>query len=319
MPIHIWYKSYENWKKGKEPKLKTQGSEQHPQFKYTQENERLFRTAVWELDQVPVLSTATFNIITLANDPEVDIDRFSLAIETNQPVVLKLLAIANNAYFRSATQILTVKEAILRIGLGATKSLVITILLAENFKIEKNHPFDLHAHWLQSNLVAILCQELSQLNVHERRHTHTLYTIGLLHNLGVLIMCSLFPSEMGQLLSNVKPFDKDFTKKMMQLFSFNHYQAVSWLMKRWGLPDIFYKIIGNLSKPGQYEDEYGVDIQLIQKAERLSNHLIVEDLRLIDNDIIEQPLMDSDQLYDDIIEKTGHKLAQLKELTKSIG
>ena len=283
----------------------------------THKQEHLFRLAVRRIDEIPILKTSTFKIIELANNPDVDIEELALAVEQNPSIVLKLLHLANTAYFRSQSLIICTQDAIVRIGLNKAKSLIVAIAMSANFDIDKTTSFDVESHWLESMLTATFCRELSIFYRQDINQNNLVYTIGLLHNLGVFIIASLFPAVFNQLTENHEPLDPVFSDRVKKVFCFSHYQALSWLMRKWSLPEVFYKVIGTLGSSNVFEGDYLCELDVINTSKRLARYLILEDRALNDQSLEHPQLENNDGQFQTILTKTAKDLPALKELAKS--
>lgn len=279
--------------------------------------ERLFKLAVRKIDEIPILKSSTFKIIELANNPSVDVTELALAVEQNPSIVLKLLHLANTAYFRSQSPIICSHDAIVRIGLNNAKSLIIAIAMTANFDISKTSSFDIEDHWLNSMLTATLCRELSILYKQDFNQNNLVYTIGLLHNLGVFIIASLFPLDFYRISETCEPLDPIFSDRVKEFFLFSDYQALSWLLRRWEMPEAFVRVIGTLGSTISFETDYLCEIDVVKTAQRLARYLIMEDRALNDQSLDHPQLENNDGQFQAILNKTAKDLPTLKELAKS--
>lgn len=280
----------------------------------------LFRKAVRALENVPKLSISSFGLIELANDPSVDIEAFVLEINKNPALVVKLLSLANSVYFRAQSPIVNVQEAVVRIGLNRAKALTVSIILSTDFNANK-HAFDVREHWLMSMLTATIANKLSAFYGNDSTQGGLLFTVGLLHNFGEVVMSSLFPKEIAALVNRCDPLDAQFTIEFNELFCFNQYQAVAWLFKSWALPDVFFKTIGSLghvSETYTYDSKFMSEIDLLKTAQRLARHLIVENKMLNDPSIKQPVLLSKDELFKVILNKTAEEMPSVQELANKL-
>ena len=76
---------------------------------------------------IPMLPDFAIKVIELVRDPDVSIAQLSGIVSKDPVLASRLLGLANSAYFASMQEISTVQEAIVRMGTGAVRNLVVTV------------------------------------------------------------------------------------------------------------------------------------------------------------------------------------------------
>lgn len=153
-----------------------------------------------------------------------------------------MVGIANSSYFSFASQITSVKEAIVRaLGLKIARNLALALSLSQ--PLNQNHcpGFSPGTYWLGALLTAHASRQLSPAvsKVAEPLAPDTAYLCGLLRNLGLLPMVFLFPTEMEQIFAKVKPAaDSALIEEQIHLIGVYHRTAGAWLMKQWHLSQV---------------------------------------------------------------------------------
>ena len=178
-------------------------------------------------------------------------DAFELGIIIQQDPALtaKLLQIANSAFYGALAPAHTVDDAIVRIGTKQVRDLVFCICAKNAFD---GIPVDLitpEDFWKHSLLCAVSARVLSR-NA-RLLPVETLFTAGLLHDIGHLVLFSLEPEQSIQALQlNIDEYDGlDSSQSEQSIFGFDHAQVGKELAHQWNLPDLIQECIAFHHKP----------------------------------------------------------------------
>lgn len=99
----------------------------------------------------------------------------------------QILRIANSSWYsRGGKPILDLSHALIRLGLAATNEIVNALVLPSLFP-RKDGAFDLGIFWKHSFAVALFSQGIGRRLKLDRREMETLWTAGLLHDIGALL------------------------------------------------------------------------------------------------------------------------------------
>jgi putative nucleotidyltransferase with HDIG domain len=100
--------------------------------------------------------------------------------------------------------------------------------------------------WLHSLVTAIIAEEAAALFRMERESA---YTIGLLHNLGVLGLMSAYPGEYSRMLEVSDDFGFDLLETERDLFEIDHCAAGAYLAQDWNFPGELVEAIATHHAP----------------------------------------------------------------------
>ena len=265
-----------------------------------------YKELVRRMEKVPMLSSGSLHLMNIASDSDVDIDQLVAEIEKNQAVVFKILSISNSAYFNQhGSQILDVKAAVIKIGLNLVGGMVVSILLTGSFSGSKSKLFESKTHWLEAVMVASLVAELSRINKIE--NADFLYTAGLLHNLGILLLVELMPEEMDLVLAHGKPYENGFEYEVNVLVGVNSFQSLAWLLRKWDVPRPFIEVIGHLES-SEYDGHYLESVGHLNTARQLARHILLD----------REELSESLAPYELLLTKTKKKFSKLVKLANSM-
>ena len=280
---------------------------------------RQISTKIAKLKNLPPLPKASSLIVTRVNDPDVDIDDLADAISASPVLVGRLLGLANSAYFGRAGQVNDVRVAIIQVlGLNLVKSLAISIVLNVQLDVTQCGHFNGEKFWVNALLTATLAQKISHLIKDDNVNSSTVYTAGLLLNIGLIAAVYLFPQEMNEILSDDSENALSLQQRMTATIGLDHYQIGAILLKRWQLPEIYQTAIQQYTSP-EYQGSTLALIKLLRICSRFSKHLYRE--REIETILVDEVLNDmglSGKELESVLDGVLHKLDDLNELAITI-
>ena len=197
--------------------------------------------------ELPSFPDVAMNIRRVLSDPDVSAEKVADVLKNDPAITLKLLKVCNSPLYRSAKEITSNQEAIVRLGFETTRQLVTVFALRELFKSKNSFLQNkMKELWVQSREVAAISYILA-------KHTKGMnpefaLLAGLLKDIGVipvLIYLERFPQFMK--LEN----------KVDQITSALKKQVGAMLIEHWGLQKDFVEIARN-SENWQYDS--GTDI-----------------------------------------------------------
>lgn len=86
--------------------------------------------------ELPSMPEVAMRLREAANDPDVGIPEIARLIQTDAAVAGALLHAANSPLFRGASEISTIKDALVRLGLKTSQSLAMTIAMRQTFQVK---------------------------------------------------------------------------------------------------------------------------------------------------------------------------------------
>ncbi len=192
------------------------------------------------LKNLPALPDASLKILQAINNPDIEIEQLVKVLGLSPSLTARLIGLANSAYFNQSRTINDLHTAIVQVlGLQLVKSLALGVVLNVQLDVKKCKNFDNHGFWCYSLMVAACAQRLAAISGFEGQSGGTVYTSGLLLNIGLLVMAFVFPDDLESVLK-LKPGDfiqlGDLIKQEIGL---SHFQVGYLLLNKWQLPEIF--------------------------------------------------------------------------------
>lgn len=136
---------------------------------------------------VPVISTQSAEVMALALDPDVSVHRIGRLVSLEQGLAARVIRLANSASIGALKHILTVNEAIVRVGTEAVRQTVLAACVAERMEAVAvgSKSRDLYDHAIGTAALAQLVGEQSGIAPEES------FVVGLLHDIGKLALLTL--------------------------------------------------------------------------------------------------------------------------------
>ncbi len=144
----------------------------------------------WESETLPTLPTIAHKLIFAAGDGEAGVSEISKIIEQDPSLALKVLKAANSAFYALNLEITSIKHATVLLGMDEVKRLAIGALLSSSFmSVSKEVAKEAEGLWKHLLATALFAQDLQQ----GSEQDPDLYTLGLLHDLGWLVLMFEYP------------------------------------------------------------------------------------------------------------------------------
>lgn len=188
--------------------------------------------------QLPVFDESAFHIQQemAKEDPELhSIERW---IENDPFLTSQVLRIANSAFYKGLSKVTTVRNAIIRLGASEISNIVMLITQRKNFHSKDPFCRDiLEKLWHHSTGCAIGAQWLSK-QCHFQAYSHEIFTAGLLHDIGKLLIVKVIEDIHRSEKIDIKPSDA-LLGEIMDNFHTEHGHL---LLKNWNLPEVYCQI-----------------------------------------------------------------------------
>lgn len=230
-----------------------------------------FKARVKALHSLPPMPETAAQILNLRAIPDVKVEQIVEVIEKDPVLVAQIVSYANSAFFGQAGSVKSLRDAIFRVlGVDAVMNMALALSVGSTFKLSQTGPVGARSIWKSSIYTASLMQRLSMLMPWGKRpNPGTAYLVGLLHDIGLLVLGHLFADEYIELnnyLEN-KP-NEDILKAESHVLGISHLEVGKMVMRMWNMPEelIATAVYFNEKK---YSEEYENYIQLLSVVKTL--------------------------------------------------
>jgi putative nucleotidyltransferase with HDIG domain len=186
------------------------------------------------LDKVEVLPLSPSllpKLLPSLSDVDTNFDEVVRIISMDQALTAKLLQICNSAFFGHSESVSTVAEAVSRVGYQSVYLLVATINGSNCFPCPSPKGVDMGKLWRHSITCAFNAKFVAE---SAGMDGNLLFTAGLLHDIGKMIMAQAHPQVIGS--GFYQPTDATSTEREMIQFGCTHAEVGAALLEKWKLP-----------------------------------------------------------------------------------
>lgn len=187
-----------------------------------------------------VLPDICIRVRKMLDDHNSDIEDIANVVAMDPALASKLLRLANSPLFRFRSQVDSISKAVNIIGGEALYNLVIAETASTAIQHFAAENFDLKRYWLQSLYCGLIGKHLAKLS--RVRGTERFFLLGLLHNLGEVVVAKHLP-ELSKQCLDLSP-DISPWKRQKQVLGFTYAQCSAEILKAWELPEQLYYPVG---------------------------------------------------------------------------
>lgn len=230
-----------------------------------------FKERVKALHSLPPMPHTATQILNLRALPEVKSEQLLNLVEKDPALVAQIVSYANSSFFGQAGSVVTIKDAIFRVlGVDAVMNMALAISVGSTFRIPQTGPLGSNAIWKSSIYTASLMQRFSMLMPWgERPNPGTAYLVGLLHDVGLLVIGHLFHDEyveLNKFLNENKDVNLFAAEK--KILGITHIEVGKMLMRLWNMPEELVEVASHFTDK-DYSGEYKKYIQLLTIIKRI--------------------------------------------------
>ncbi len=215
----------------------------------------------------PMLPAARAGALSMMQDDNVRMDDLASLIRADPGLTLVLLRAANSAASASRRRIEDTRDALVRIGLQATKRVVAAAVVGEAFQNLDECGIDEDAFWAHSLACAVICES----SITTPRLRPVAFSAGLLHDVGRLVLGASMPEVYGSLAERAR-VEPMVLGAEAAVFGEDHAKAGGRLLTLWGVSD---EIAATVSR--HHEAPAGELEEALQLARRVVARLGYDD------------------------------------------
>lgn len=180
------------------------------------------------------LPEVCIQVQALADSPHTTADDIGEVVGKDTALTTRLLKLVNSAYFSLPKKIDTISRAVNMIGMRELRNLTLAASAAEVFSRIPANLIDMAAFWQHSVYCGLIGRNLAnRCNV---LHSERLFTAGLLHDVGRLLMLMKMPDNIGKAESIRLESKEEICAIERKLAGFDHAEVGYALLAQWNMP-----------------------------------------------------------------------------------
>jgi putative nucleotidyltransferase with HDIG domain len=193
-------------------------------------------------DTIPHNFHIAIKVAKLLDNFNVNIQELSQIIGMDQYFTIQLIKLCNSAQFGFSRKIVTVNDAIARLGFKTLKRLVF-VVVAKGFLNKQVDGYDLAKGelWRNSIACAVYSKYLAEKSGY--KDPDLAFTAGLLRDMGKLIIHEYVKKEYDNIINLVNSENIGFSEAEEKILGYNHSQIGAKIALKWNFPKILEETI----------------------------------------------------------------------------
>ena len=187
------------------------------------------------IEQIPTLQIVSKKIMSLLSDKNISLKRIADLIENDQSMTIKILKVANSAFYGTLNKVSSIDNALVILGIEEVKGILMTSSIYNFFSANENDGFDRSQFWKHSIITSQVARYLGQyFNI---KKDDTLFLSGLIHDMGKAVLDQYFHEDFLQIIEYVSSNNESFSKGEKEILGITHYQVAAKLLQQWKVPE----------------------------------------------------------------------------------
>ncbi len=196
---------------------------------------------VKKLEDLPTLPAVVMELLSSIDQEDVDISVLAKKVSHDQALTAKTLRLANSSLYGLQVKVTTIAQAITYLGFLTTRNLITAAAVTGCFAKGQCPGFDDKAFWRHSIATAACCRVIAR---RVKFNQDVAFTAGLLHDIGRLVLVSIFPAQYGQVLALQREQDIEALEAEQAVMGVDHVAAGIALSEHWNFSHTMKMAIG---------------------------------------------------------------------------
>lgn len=188
-----------------------------------------------DLPTIPVVAT---KVMQLIESESATAEELARVVASDPAVAARVLKISNSSFYGCQRQIQTLSHAIVVLGFGTLKSLVVAASVKQVYQPYGLTEKMLWEHSFGAGLAArIIAKETRLASVEEA------FLGGLFHDIGKIIMNSVDKQRFQDVMQRCFNDGLTFEEAELQVYSYTHSEVGGMVIKKWNFPDFLMRAV----------------------------------------------------------------------------
>jgi HD-like signal output (HDOD) protein len=200
------------------------------------------RQKISSVKAIPAMPMILMPLLELLQKPvdQVPIDEVVRLVSYDKTIAAQCIRIAGSPLFGLSRAPETIRSAVISMGITRLKDVVLTFSLGQILPAEK-FVIDPGVFWRHSLGCALVCKKFCEMS--EALSPEKAYLAGLLHDLGIIVNCMVFPKESAEAIARGKEEGIPLHEAERATMGFSHCETGRVLAEAWKLPDEMREVI----------------------------------------------------------------------------
>lgn len=188
--------------------------------------------------RLPALPQVVTRLNAMLADHTCGPQEIGRALGEDPGLTARVLSIANSSLYGLQEEVVSTEQATTVIGVRSLRNVVLQASIVQRYEhLSERSTLDLEATWQHAMEVAHLAQMLGTASRRARvLAPDELYTCGLLHDLGKVVLLDSLGDEYGRVLATAQRAGRPLHLVEADMLGFSHVDVGALLSRRWNLP-----------------------------------------------------------------------------------
>ena len=229
--------------------------------------------------KLPTPSTIALEIMRLSTSESTSLGDIADIVDKDPALSGKLLQYANTALFATTAPVVSIRQAIVRLGTDIVMGLALGFSLLSKNREGRCEHFDYGGFWSGSLAMAMAARCLAEMQA--GFDADELFVCGLLSEIGRLALASLYPQKYSEILA-ANLTEPTLLLEEYKEFGIDHAEVSMELLREWGIPKGYIEAIMLLKQLTPEETTGGErpDLLNLLRLSRLMAKMCVMELPL---------------------------------------
>lgn len=191
---------------------------------------------------MPTIPGVALDILAMSQDPETSIEALAETIERDPALAAKTLKFANSTYYGAARPIVSLSQALIRIGMRGAKMLALSFSLIGASRQVGPRGFDYPAYWYRSLTTSVAARRIALRSV--RHLADHAFIAGLLADVGCPVLAATFPKPYTMVQKMLVAGQSDLPQIEQRLVGVTHTDVSRMVLEAWHLPPVLCEAVG---------------------------------------------------------------------------
>jgi putative nucleotidyltransferase with HDIG domain len=191
---------------------------------------------------MPAIPAVFLPLLKILSDPAKDValDEVVRLISYDNSIAAQCMRVASSPLFGMTHAPTSIKSAVISLGLRRVETILLTCCLGQAFPAKK-WALDPVVFWRHSMGCALLCRKFSEKLC--AGDAEAAYMAGLLHDIGFMVNCLVFPDEFMQAMTRAVQEEVTLDAAELAIMGFTHCDTGRALAEKWALSQDLIEVI----------------------------------------------------------------------------
>lgn len=217
--------------------------------------------------RLPVFDTTAARIQQETGKEEPNVNLIEKLITSDQALTAQVLSVSNSSFYRGLTQVSTVRNAIVRLGINEVSNIVVMVTHENNFQSKNPFVNDIMRQLWRHSLGCALASHWLAKHCGLTGIAHETFFAGLLHDVGKLFILTVIDDLVHSGKLTVDPSPALMMEAMDTLHTGHGYT----LMSHWNIPEK-YSTVARDHHNGEFDQDNYLDC-IVRLADKTCNKM----------------------------------------------